>query len=385
VHDISPVYTEIEMTLASVATIPVNAASPDWVALQATPGVLASGTLTINDAKQVAGLYVLSGATVTHADYSGSFDTKSVNLDVAGDLWIERGGKVDVSAKGYAANVSYPGATTPGGGSGGSHVGSGGLWNTPASTNFGSVVIPREAGGGGGQDGSKGGGVVAIRADRLIVDGSILADGTTFGTGGGAGGSIALATRELGGVGTISASGGGNSGRGGGGGGAIALDYVALSGSRLPALPAAGGSSSVGLVGSAGSVAVSTGLLAHPRLFVDNGGLGATTSLPSLGGGTAASGSALAHLETGRSVAIPAYFAGHWVEVRTAGGELKGRWRVKAVSGFALELEPNATESIDVQPGDLWQGVYVFSAVETAGGASVSSADPIRIDTSAGK
>jgi hypothetical protein len=346
--------------------------------------VLASGTLVTSETRSLAGLYVLSGATVTHAAFAGSFDAKSVSLDVAGDLWVECGAKIDVTAKGFGARTSYQGETAPGDGSGGGHIGRGGLWNAPASTSFGSVTRPAEAGGGGGQEFSEGGGVVRIRADRAIVDGAISADGTTYGTGGGAGGSIWITARELGGAGTVSARASGDSGRGGGGGGAIALEYESVAGTGTPSLRASGGASSVGLVGTAGTIAVTSGSVAHARLLVDNGGLGGSTSLPSLGGGVAGVGSSGARLDTGRPAAIPAYFVGHWVEVRAAGGEVKGLWRVGSVSGFALGLEPNDGETIDVQPGDSWQGGYVFSAVETAGGASVTSADPIRIDATAG-
>lgn len=386
VHDISTTFTEGGLTLTSVAAVPINASNPDWATLETTRGVLASGTLTTNAKRRMAGLFVLSGATVAHGAYSSTFDTKAVDLDVAGDLWVERGGKINVSGRGFAANVTYQGAVAPGGASGGSHIGNGGVWNVPASTVFGSVTRPMEPGGGGGQEGSVGGGVIRLTADRAIIDGTIAADGSIYGVGGGAGGSVWIVARELGGSGEINARGAGDTSNagGGGGGGAIALRYETVSGDRLPVVRAHGGVPSGGRVGSAGTIVVATGTLAHPKLVVDNNGIGGSTNLPSLGSGTAAAGSAGARIETGRSVSIPPYFAGHWVEVRSAGGEPKGRWRAKAASGFALELEPNAGEVIDVQPGDLWQGVYVFSAVETFGGASLNSVDPVRIDVSEG-
>ncbi|MCM2315306.1 MAG: hypothetical protein NDJ92_09180, partial [Thermoanaerobaculia bacterium] len=381
-HDISPVYSESTIRVESVAAVLIDAVNPDWVALQSAPGVLASGTLTVNDPKRLAGLYVLSGATVTHASYESSHDNKAVDLVVAGDVWIERGGGIDVTGRGFRAGTSYPGATTPGLGSGGSHVGHGGLWNTPASTSFGSVYRPMEAGAGGGESGSDGGGVIRLQADRVVVDGAIQADGTLSFRSGGAGGSIWITAREFGGRGELSARNLGVANYGGGGGGAIAIDYDALTGSTPPAVSAAGGASLRRLPGSAGSIVQRVGTSRYGVLKADNGGVTATTTLPSLGSGFAASGSGGAHLETGSAVAVPPYFAGHWIEIRTAGGELKGRWRVKQVVGFGVDLEPNGSEAIDVQVGDAWQGVYVFSAVETSGGASLSSTDPIRIDTS---
>ncbi len=45
----------------------------------------------------------------------------------------------------------------------------------------------------------------------------------------------------------------------------------------------------------------------------------------------AGTGSGGATLATGRSKAIPAYFVGHWVEVRNAAGVLEGTWRIASI------------------------------------------------------
>src|SRR5436190_729602 len=74
------------------------------------------------------------------------------------------------------------------------------------------------------------------------------------------------------------------------------------------------------------------------------------TVLPSLGKGTAGSGSGGATLVTGRSKTIPAYFVGHWVEIRNAAGILEGTWRIGSigVDGKTVTLLSNGGEAITV-------------------------------------
>src|SRR5439155_12654855 len=40
---------------------------------------------------------------------------------------------------------------------------------------------------------------------------------------------------------------------------------------------------------------------------------------------------------------------------------------------------PNGSETISVQPGDGWQGVYVFDSMSAGSGVRVTSIDPIRL------
>ena len=95
-------------------------------------------------------------------------------------------------------------------------------------------------------------------------------------------------------------------------------------------------------------------------LVVDNGSLSTPrwTVLPSLGGGEADTGSDGVTLVTDRTKAIPAYFVGHWVEIRDGAGTLKGTWRVEAVDNLTVTLEAGA----NVEIGDSWQGVYRFDS-----------------------
>ena len=121
-----------------------------------------------------------------------------------------------------------------------------------------------------------------------------------------------------------------------------------------------GGAGTVYLYGpdsTYGDLVVNNGLLSTPRWTV----------LPSLGGGEADTGSDGVTLVTDRTKAIPAYFVGHWVEIRDAGGSLKGTWRVEAVDNLTVTLEAGAS----VTEGDIWRGVYRFDSVTVTGNAKL--------------
>ncbi len=109
----------------------------------------------------------------------------------------------------------------------------------------------------------------------------------------------------------------------------------------------------------------------YGRLVVDNGTVTGNkrTVLPSLGSGTAGSGSGGATLATGRSKVILPYFVGHWVEVRNTAGVLEGTWRIASigVDGKTVTLAANGSEAVTVDEGDKWQGVYRFDEYTTQG------------------
>ena len=115
-------------------------------------------------------------------------------------------------------------------------------------------------------------------------------------------------------------------------------------------------------------------------LVVDNGVVaGVATELPPFGAGTAQAGSSGAVLETGRA-SVPAWFAGHWLEVRSPGGALKGTWRVAAITNGRLTLAAGVDAvAPSVEPGDLFQGVYRFDNVKLKGTVPLVSGDPIRV------
>src|SRR5438874_8555244 len=200
----------------------------------------------------------------------------------------------------------YRRASLPANGSGGSHIGVGGLWDPPTASTFGSVYRPQEAGGGGENPvGLTGGGIIRISATSIALDGSIKAEGTSLAgneTRGGAGGSIWITTTSANGAGTVSAN-GSTAHYASGGGGAIAIESG--SSSSLPwTMTAKAGASDFGIakVGGAGTI-YSRGLQStFGDLVIDNGGvIGQGTSLPSLGNGLALAGSGGARLVTDRS------------------------------------------------------------------------------------
>jgi streptogramin lyase len=362
-------------TFVDVHVVPtVDAAS----ATSTDFAVLRSGTLTIDTTRTFAGLIVLRGATITHSAFTG---TQSVNLTVNGPLYVECGGSIDASGKGYGASKSYPGETTPGGDTGGSHIGYGGFNVSPLGTTYGSISRPSEAGGGAGGD-DPGGGVIRIVAGSVGVDGAVRANGgAAGGRASGGGGSVWVTTGPIGGGGTIEARGGDTVGFGTGGGGAIAVEYTSTGGSVLSNLNARTGSPSTrNQYGGAGTVYLKGPSAVYGDLAVDNLGVAISqaTEIPSLGGGTAQTGTSGAALVTDRTVDVPTYFAGHWVEIYDSTGvTLKGTWRIGAIAAKTVTLVPNGAETISVVVGDKWQGVYRFDNV-TMKGVRVLSTDPVR-------
>src|SRR6185503_6126537 len=115
----------------------------------------------------------------------------SLSIELTGNLHVASGGAIDVTARGYPMNQTYPGARNVTiVQQAGSHVGRGADTTLTGAT-YGSVERPREAGAGDIRN-QAGGGVARINADSLAIDGAIRANGggTGGGEGGGAGGSI---------------------------------------------------------------------------------------------------------------------------------------------------------------------------------------------------
>ncbi|KKM98398.1 hypothetical protein LCGC14_1158350, partial [marine sediment metagenome] len=180
----------------------------------------------------------------------------SIEFKVSGTVTIYKNGKIDAGGKGYTggdmyaiANGSGPGGGTTGtGGGGGGYGGDGGIGGPvgpsrgaggvaygayPESVTFGSGAAASVYQ--TGSKGGKGGGSIAIQANRLLNNGTILADGYAStdpiyyvaGGGGGAGGGIYIASLNKVNASGIYARGGNgmgqNWGGGGGGGGRVAI------------------------------------------------------------------------------------------------------------------------------------------------------------------
>ncbi|HMM34458.1 MAG TPA: Ig-like domain-containing protein [Thermoanaerobaculia bacterium] len=354
----------------------------------AIPGPVVAETVVVSGNVQTRGiaattLTVKAGAKLTSLA-STATEVETLDLNVTGVLTIEAGGSIEVSGRGYLAKASYPG-TTASSNSGGSHVGVGGIpAGGTAALTYGSVTRPQEAGGGGWySNGSAGGGVVRIDTARLVLGGptaSILANGVRNSyDAGGAGGSIWITAESIEGSGRIEAAGvDGYWAYWSGGGGAMAIEYGSIAEGVRAGVSAKGGAGTgIGESGGAGTVVLKGPGQSYGTLRVDNKGTsGQATVLPSFGSGTAQEGTGGATLVTGRSGAIPAYFEGHWVEVRRA-GTLLGTWRIGGITGGTVTLAPNESEAIELQAGDAWQGVYRFDRVDVLGNAVLQSADTV--------
>jgi len=332
---------------------------------------------------KAANLSLESGAVLTSLQTSGT-TAQTLSLDVTGSINVKPGASIDLTGRGYAGGVTYPGATAPGNYSSGAHIGVGGYYQSPLSTTFGSVYQPLEAGGGGNHCCGSGGGAVAINTPSLTNDGTIRANGVGSQNGGccdgGAGGSVWIKTTNLTGNGTVEAIGGAWDRFGGGG--AIAIEYANAGGTMLNNLSAwTGGSTGAGgnQYGGAGSIYLKGPNATFGSLTINNnghpGGSSQNTELPSLGSGIAQNGTSGNTLVTDRASNIPAYFNAHWIEIRDASGAFKGIWRVTAINAKTLTLTNDAT----VSAGDQWRGVYRFDAVTIAGSEMMQSNDPILI------
>src|SRR4029453_15681652 len=97
--------------------------SPDPIRVRADQTVV--GTLE-TDAVSAGRLMVKTGATLTQRGTRPAPAPESLAIDVK-ELVVESGGAIEVTARGYAAGVTYPAhAASNNGGSGGRHLGGGG-------------------------------------------------------------------------------------------------------------------------------------------------------------------------------------------------------------------------------------------------------------------
>ncbi len=212
---------------------------------------------------------------------------------------------------------------------------------------------------------SAGGGRVRITAHDVTIDGAIRANGGPHYRGG-AGGSVWIAASgNFGGGGVIEAKGGdSDNGEGGGGGGAIAVESATSSGTLPGKLQAWGGfeqqrraarrrrhasspappSQALGdLLVDAGSITGGTTVLPAPRQRHRrrrHPGRRCSTSAPAAG---------LFRRPLGRGQRRCRFAQGNLADRRSPGNR--------------ATLAPNGFETLDLLPGDKWQGVYRFGSV----------------------
>ncbi len=189
---------------------------------------------------RVAGDVVLrEGATLTHTCHSTTAETKTyaLNLEVGGNVTIEEGASIDVSAKGYYYSMGpmpAEGTAYMGAGYGGTSQGgfSSSTYAISPRKCFGSIRRPDEPGSGGGYSGSYnyGGGVIhlSVTNGTLTLNGSISANGGDTTHSSPAGGSVWIECGTLVGSGGIDACAGRATNYSHGGGGRIAVrQYLA--------------------------------------------------------------------------------------------------------------------------------------------------------------
>ena len=189
---------------------------------------------------RVAGDVILrEGATLTHACHDVSDEAKAyaLNLEVGGDVTIEYGASIDVSAKGFAAlkGPLAPAEATSAMGGGHGGTGQGGIaaasYAVSADSCYGSIRRPDQPGSGCGNGDASGfgGGVVHIVATNGVVEveGGIFANGGESEYSSAAGGSIWIECGALEGAGAIHANAGLATVSSVGGGGRIAVRQCA--------------------------------------------------------------------------------------------------------------------------------------------------------------
>ena len=327
---------------------------------------------------------------------TGGTPAAPLTITTPGTLTIDAGGAIDVSGIGYGANQTYAGHTAATGNYGASHMGVGGSGsNGQFGSTFGSITRPQEAG--GGSVNNYGGGALRIDAGAIVHDGAIRANGNgnlNGGHRGAGGGSIWITAGSIAGAGIVEANGGAGddstccySGQGAGGGGAVSIEYGSSAGGSVPWTVKAenGPNENPGLTGGAGTIFTKGPSATFGDFKVTQGSVvpSRATVLPSLGTGTAAAGTSGATLVTDRTADIPAYFIGHWVEIRDAAGTtLKGTYRIDTIDTAnkkKVTLVAANGGAVDVVAGDKWQGVYRFDTQVITANVTLQSADPIRL------
>lgn len=380
-HDIEGQSASTELRLALVDAIELDPSEPiDWSALEDQVVVLRTGVVTLDQPVQLAGLILLGDAVLTHPPTPAG-GHQAVDLDVSGPVYIGCDAGIEATGRGFPAATTYPGVLGGSSGAAGNHIGVGG-GGLPGRT-YGSSLWPFEAGaGGGGSTGERGGGVLRLTALSVGIDGRAVAygqDASSCAHQPGAGGSVLLIASDVFGRGYVGAGGGAAAvdcpSRPGAGGGAIAIWSAAPPPSELSLNAGGGSASGSGVPGGSGSTFVADAT--NPFGVLATSYSSGQSVLASLGSGVAASGTEPGLLVTDLS-AVPEYFAGHWVEVHSAAGELRGRWRITEVDGSTVSLEGGSAAI--VQAGDYWAGLYRLDDYQA--GSSVTMTDRLRFERS---
>ena len=382
----------------------LESGDPLWIA-----EAVLEGDTRMPNRVEIGDLRVLPGA-VARPTLNEPF-----HLRVTGTLVVDAGGRLDVSAQGFAGgspgnvNGGAPDWVLPAEpDAGGAHGGLGIGWEIagPSGEVFDSVYLPSLPGGGGSLDndgsgnGTAGGGVLFLEVGTLDLEGEIRARGGTSNYNSsnapGAGGTIHIQAGTVRGGGRIDASSSSTGTNftngfkvGPGGGGRIALWVDSFDGfDPATQTQAIGGQrNTTSDYGGAGTVFVHTAGNVHGRLLVDNGELGDGTdrialpsTLPILGGGAVATMTAEggdARL-TAAEVLRPRW-AGAYARLLDAEGGDLGLFRVLEVDeAGSLLLEGAATVALDGNAA-VFAGEYRFDRLDLLHGARIDAVDPLWI------
>lgn len=275
------------LPLADAEAITINTdtvLSPGDTTYEGADLVVSNCTLTVNGTHSFGSLWLRDGAVLTHSPAPNGEASNRMLLTITGNATVPAGCRMDVTGCGFTS-ATGPGAGAGNGGDGGgggSHGGSGGQGAGGASggSACGWIPAPSLWGSGGGAGyhstpGVGGGSIRLIVGGTLLVDGSLMANGTdstrpALGSyaGGGSGGSLWLTASTLTGAGIISADGGAGTHGGGGGGGRIAI--MAGTYSFAGSLTATGASGHQR--GGAGTIFLQTNGATIGQVRISNGG-----------------------------------------------------------------------------------------------------------------
>jgi len=379
--------------------------------------VVESDEMSLSDVVKLYGEYRVSGDIDVAVDGKvfapPEFVPGVIRLVAGGRFTLGTGGQIHTYGRGLSGGTSsHPEGYAPDGitgsspDSGGSHGGTGSWWDiagTPGET-YGSVYVPQLAGAGGsydndsnGGDGARGGGVLHIEGDEVVIDGELNARGSHSNNTGnptGAGGSVVVRAAQLSGSGSITVTGGwmrscsstANVGAGGGGRVAIHADQlvgfdpatqaIAWGGSR------ANCSWSIHSWGGVGTIYVETAAMPQGWLLIDpgqesNGTLHETTPtvLPTLGTGAVA-GHEISGADAWVNAATPfkTRWWGAWMALLDAQGTELGSFRVLRLDDAGRALLSGAASVVSSAAS--YRGEYRFDKVELKNGGSLVAGDP---------
>ena len=360
------------------------------------PNLLIDSASYISDTLSVNGKLELKNGASLHSQVTTSTEEHKLTINAA-EVFVDSTSKIDVSGRGYPGGYSWSLDGAKANASNQSYIGSsyGGYgypYNGYVGT-YGDFRNPINLGSGGGSNssnGSAGGGLIRLTANKLTLDGKILANGQAY-RGSGSGGGIRLDVNHLtktqaGGL--ISANGGGDLGdsrAGGGGGGRVAI-YYESSDFDLTNIQAFGGDGYSSRDGGAGTVYIEnrwSDTKGIARLIVDNKSLNTAKPTPmnSFGASiiTGVNGLTLSDRHQSFSFINIAQdrngLVGHWLQADLT---KKNFYQVayntdKSISVF----DPNKDFASVAEVGKSYRGIHLFKDVIVRNKAIVQSNVPL--------